>query len=305
MTSLYETNFTLELDIPTDEERVEIRNPSASTKHLHITRVGITSQSEFAVFRLTRYNELATHGTGGDAPTAQTVYKWLSDDAATSMEIYSGEPGVQLIWPNSSAIDYLHDFQLDPSDAGDDDKLQFNQYLSEDHTVVILPNTSASLQFPAGQGTFIVKILARELLVQPVAHIASAALPGSGAYTTASYFNIPEEWTDLTFLVTYTAAGGSTNARPKTRVSWSDGTNSFIQPIVETSLDVSAAPVARRNQYELEQRWPSAVTASATIRFAVPIERMPGLGKVRLDVAELGDMANPGTVAVTIMGGRS
>jgi hypothetical protein len=232
----------------------------------------------------------------------QTLYKWNPTAAAPTVEVWTGDEGTKLDF-SGLTLDYEHDFQLDPSDAGDDDKLQPAQYLDQLEQLMLVPGTSISIALPEGQADYTFKILLEEEHVQPIAHISSAALPASGAYTTATYFDIPEEWTALTFLVTYTAAGGSTNARPKTRVSWSDGTNSFIQPIVSTSLDVSAFPVARRDQYELEQRWPTAVSASSTVRFAVAIERMPGIKKVRLDVAELGDTANPGTIVVSVTGG--
>lgn len=297
----YETNFVLDLDLASAEERVEIRNPSGSGKHLHITRIGITSEAGFSVFTLKRYGSHPTHGTGGDAPTQHALQKWHTDDPSPSCEIWSGEPGVALIWPGSGD-DYTHDFQLDPSDAGDDDKLQFNQYLTEEHTVIIESGTSASLAFPAGQAVFTVKILIRELPELPAEHIASAALPTAGEWTSASFFALPRTWSSVGFRVSYTAATPSVLARPRMRIVWSDGTNDIESTVVDMALDVSGGHEASQGLFHSIYEWTEAVNDGETIVFGLQSTVYPGATGVRLDVAEIGDTSAPGTVAVTITG---
>lgn len=284
-----------------DHEAIEIRNPAGCGRRVRILRICITSGAQFSLFRLRRYAALATHGTGGDAPTQRALYRWDLADPAPAVEVWSGAPGTHLDWSAVGAADYDHPFQLDPSDAGDDDKLQPGQYLPADRQITIEPGTSASLGLPAGSETFIVKLLLEEMPELPAAHLNSA-LEAAGAWTVPADFVLPRAWTSVAFRVAYTAAGGSTNARPKWRIVWNDGDADWPQPIAQQEIDVTGAPVAFRAVYDLEERRTNVTAASATDTFAVAAERLPGARAIRLELAELGDTANPGSVVVTVTG---
>lgn len=161
MSRIYETDFELDLVLEAPSEMIEIRNPAGSGRDARLIRFGVTSDAQFQVFRLKRYDALATHGTDEAAPTQKTLRQWDPYDGAPVIEVWSGEPDVALTWTGN--VDYQHTFQLDPSDAGDDDKLQHGQYMEPNDQVILAPGTSASIAMPAGQAVYTIKIAVKEL----------------------------------------------------------------------------------------------------------------------------------------------
>jgi hypothetical protein len=277
-----------------------VNNTSTGTV-LHIESVKVKSDADFTVHGVfLRYPSLATGGdvasiaAADDDGIASRIWRRDSADAAPSFEIRYEDGVTPVVWPTEREYREKVVIGAEPRDDG--------ASVAQSGPLVIHPGESFVFYVDTADGEDLVFGLEIEEKDLRVAHIASAALPGSGNYTTTTYFDVPAEWSALTFIVNYTAAIGSTNARPKVRIAWGDGVTTVLQPIVETTIDASAAPVASRGQYTLEQRYPTAISAGASVMFAVPIDVLPGARKVRLDVAELGDTANPGTVAVTIVG---
>lgn len=293
----YQTNF--QVDSIDGSEMIELRNPSGSGKNIRLLKIGIVSETSFAVYDLQRFDALATHSSAPDAPTQAEAFKWSPTQSNAVGEVWYGS-SVSIVF--NGTLDLHHDEQLDASDAGDDAEMIFSKYFDGEQ-IALVPGTSARFEIPPdAQANYWIKLTWEELPVLPAAHITSSVLPNSGAYTTATYFDIPSAWSYVTFLITYTAHASSTTARPQWRVSWSDGTNDFIAPIAAFDIDTSSTPVAARDQLYLTERYPSTITANTTIHIAVPMRKIPGVTKVRLDVAEYGDTVNPGTVVVTITG---
>ena len=247
-----------------------------------------------------RYPSLAAGGAladtsaGDDDEIVSRVWKRNSADADPSFEVRYDDGIAPIVWPTGREYRETVVIGAEPRDDG--------ASVVQSGPLVVRPGESFVFYVDTADGESLVFGLEISEKDLRVAHVASSTLPGSGAFTAGSYFAVPEEWSALTFVVSYTAAVGSTGARPKVRTSWGDGVTTVLQPIVETTLDVSASPVARRGQYALEQLYPSAVAAGATVAFAVPLEVLPGMRTVRLDLAELGDVANPGTISVSIVG---
>lgn len=300
MGNVYETNFAI--SATTSERSIEIRNPSGSKVDVAILRIALSGLAGLSVCGLHRYTSLATHGTGGDAPTQQTLYRYRAEAPAPTAEVWSGADGTKLDWTGLT-VDFANSFQIACNQPNDADAEQLVRHIDGPDRILLAPGRSASITTPDGQADYTVKLLIEEIPTLPAAHIASSTLPASSAYTTATYFDVPGAWTALTFLVTYTAHASSTGAKPQWRVSWSDGTNDFIAPIVGTTVDTSSPPVASRSRYQDVELYPTTVAATTTVRFAVDVARLPGLSKVRLDVAEVGDTTNRGTVVVTVTGG--
>jgi hypothetical protein len=298
---VYKTNFVVD-GLAEASEQIEFRNPSGSGVVARILTVQFNASTNESVWVFRRYPGHPTHGTGGDAPTAETIYQHDSAGPASAVEVYSGPAGSALLWPLPSTAEYVHTENLFPLDSGDDKEVVFAKYWPAEYSPAVRPGESMSLESQAGEIPYVVTIMWEETPALPVEIASAETLPAAGAYTAHAYFDLPEKWRSIAWLVEYTAAVGSTGARPKARVSWSCGGFEALQPIVETTLDVSAPPTAARSQYFLEQRHPSAVSAGQTITLALPFDVLPGATGARLDLAELGDVANPGTVTVAVTG---
>lgn len=300
MPNVYSARFSIQGTVG-ESERVEIRNPAGSGKLVRVLALRMAGERNATMWGLRRYGSLPTYGAGGDAPVQQTVYRNDAASHAPVVEVRVGSTNASFVWPSASSATFAHVEQLLVGDAGDDREFMLVGRQNAAYAPILRPGEAMSVVVPDGETPYAAQLLVEEQSILPVAHL-SQTLPDSGAFTTGSYFSIPAEWTGLTFLVAYTAANPSSNARPRWRVSWSDGLSDYPQPIAETTLDVSGAPAANRDVYSMVERYPSAVTQGATVRFLVPIARPPGLASVRLDIAELGDTARPGSVVVTVAG---
>lgn len=248
-----------------------------------------TTTPTVARMRATRRNGVATGGV-------LLSTRPLADGAATAaFEIRAGVAGNDIAPNGSVGLVKTAAISLSGSDTGG------SFVMCDEDTCSIAPGHSMLFELldedpsPYVVGAYV------ETDEGPVAHL-SGALPAAGAYTAAPYFALPNRWDGATFVVAYTAANGSTNARPKYRASWTDGAFDYVLPIASASIDTSGAPAALRDVYRLEERYPATVVAGQTARFVVPVVRPPGMRLVRLDVAEAGDTSNPGTVSVSIAG---
>jgi hypothetical protein len=286
----YETEVSF--DPSTAGNAVAIVHPGGTPLgHLFLRAFDVDGASNALIgVRVRRY---PTKPTGG---TTNSSYSFLDGAPASFAQVVTGAS----VWPASTASFDITTRAMTRSSGGG---LVVPTANASGGALTIAPDHSLVLETLDADpnGMYTIRLFwGEQHLVLP--HILPAALPAAGAYTAGTYFTIPEGWTGVTFFVSYTAAIGSTTARPKLRVSWSDGTNAFIQPIANAAIDVSAAPTASRNVYLLEEQWSSTVAAGTTIRFPIGVTCLPGATRVRIDGAEFGDVANPGTFAVTLAG---
>lgn len=138
-------------------------------------------------------------------------------------------------------------------------------------------------------------------------HIAQQQLPGGGALVKPAFVKYPPRSPGGSFLVTYTAAAGSTTARPKWRVYRSykpdadENEDAYGEPVVDDEADLTEAPIAAGEQFEVLDVWGAIVPAGQTIKFAVEAKHRDGLPYTRLEIGEGGEPANPGTVLVKVV----
>lgn len=277
-------------------------NNTTTGKVLHIESVKTKSNADFTVHGVfLRYPSLATGGdtaslTAGDNETVPSrIWRRDSRDAAPSFEIRYDDGITPVVWP--TAREYAEPVVIgaEPRDDG--------ASVMKSGPLVVGPGESFVFHIRSAYGAELVFGLEIREVDVSVEHIASANLPAAGAFTEATYFDVPDEWSELTFLVTYTAAVGTTTARPKVRVALTDDTTTVFEQAFDTTLDIGASPVARRDIYTLEDVYPAAVSAGSTVSFPVTVKVRRGMPKARLDVAEHGQTSNPGTCSVKIVGG--
>lgn len=198
-----------------------------------------------------------------------------------------------------------HSFTPPVADPTFEGALEMLQSFPPTSAVFVAPGETGALWSRDGGGDIPIMFAIQwaEVAIAPVEHIAIGALPGSGAFTTADGFAVPDGWTSVTAWLTYTAANGTTTARPKWRVSVSpNGSTWFPLPVVDQTPDVSVSPEARRDVYQQADVWKNVVAANATIYVPISFSIPPGAPFIRLDVAEHGQTALPGTVAVSLTG---
>jgi len=134
-----------------------------------------------------------------------------------------------------------------------------------------------------------------------VAHLASSALPGAGAFTAQAFTAVEEGITVVSFVVTYTrgAAGGYPVFRPQ----WTEGSKT-ISPTVVNRTPISSNGYARRRLYldELQGIAPSdANPLSMDVSYEIP---RTATG-IRLLAAEAGATGSPGTIEIGVAEGSS
>lgn len=283
--------FEATLTVTSQAPQVAIINPAASGVNVELTSVRLVGEQIVSMLVHRHDEELTVTPGQGAVPT---VYSFDVEGASCAATVVTKDSHDITEPEDPTFSEIVHD-------AAGATILPLTQ------PVVVPPGSSVTVEtastFEGDGPTFTIQVEFREVPAQPAAHIASAQLPAAGAFTDGDYFDIPADWGGITFLVDYTAHGSSGgNGRPKWRVSWSDGDEDFIQPLVSSAVDASSLPVATRDQYQLTDRWPTGIAANATVHFAVPMTRMPGMTRARLDIAELGDTTNRGTAAVTIVG---
>jgi hypothetical protein len=263
---------------------------SPQTGPLYFRAFDVLGRSEALVrFRLSRHPSKATGGT------LSTVQSFLDGAPTASAQTLSGD----LTWPSDTAnLSIVAQTMTRTAGGG----VVFPSNNASGGAITLLPDHTLVFETLDGdsRGDYTLRLYWGEHA--PMFPHLSTVLPAAGTFTAGTFFELPASWTAVTFVVAYTADGASTGARPKASVTWGRGTTTVRQPINSTALDASAQPVAARSQYWLDQHYPSAVTAGSTVTFAVPIDVLPGMQKVRLDLAELGDTAHPGAVVVGITG---
>ena len=131
-------------------------------------------------------------------------------------------------------------------------------------------------------------------------HLASQALPAAGAYTTQVYTALPPGTTRLAFWTSYTR--GAVGGYPGWRVQWGNGTESNSRAMIldEGSL-TPALPSATAQTYQETLLGPIPQDGTA-LTYLYEFDVPPGATEVRLQVAEVGITATPGTAAIAVTG---
>jgi hypothetical protein len=240
--------------------------------------------------RLMRHPSKATGGSTNDA------YSFADGAPSSFAQVLGGD----VSFPNDTANLSLIAHTLTRSSGGG---LVFPTNNASNGAITIL--SDHSLVFETldhdRRGDYTIRLFWGE--PAPLIPHLTTVLPDSGAYTTGTYFDIPLGITQLTFAGTYTAANPSSGARPKMRVSWGRGASTgFVQPIRDATLNISSLPVASRATYLDELEYPTPIVQGVTVQFAVAYDVLPGMNKVRLDVAELGAISTPGSIVVGVTG---
>lgn len=147
----------------------------------------------------------------------------------------------------------------------------------------------------------------------PVPGLQAQALPASGNwYTTATALYVGN-WrevhsdTSLSFRVAYTAHASSTTGYPKARAVWivTDETGADVEmydPVVNSTITVSGE-TGTVKQYRAEVEMVELTDAAAGEASFVAFTPPRWATKIRIELAEKGDTANPGTVSVAMLGG--
>lgn len=128
----------------------------------------------------------------------------------------------------------------------------------------------------------------------------SAALAASGAYTNSSSVPVKPTTRAATLLVTFTR--GSTSSAFALRVEESPDDTTWYRQTAADGTTTTSAPNLRAPFHALEYRSPVPADTNP-LRLAIPIS-LAGSKYVRVSVAEYGDTANPGTLAVSLVEGE-
>jgi hypothetical protein len=127
------------------------------------------------------------------------------------------------------------------------------------------------------------------------AHLSSATLPATKAFTSQTPYTIPEGVVSITTYVVYTrgAAGGQVKLRPQ----WANGTETAYETAVSGS---AASGGTLRNQIELRELLGPIVDTASAVTFLVQFDVPAGCTTFALYAAESGVTGTPGTCAITI-----
>jgi hypothetical protein len=136
--------------------------------------------------------------------------------------------------------------------------------------------------------------------VPRVEHLASAALPAAGAFTSQSAYSIPSGAQFVTCWVSYTR--GAVGGYAKLRALLGNGTEEGIAPVVDPTITASQ-PYGQTPIYPNELIGPQPQDGSAVI-WLVTFDVRGGATTFRLLAAELGVTGTPGTCAIALTAGH-
>lgn len=135
------------------------------------------------------------------------------------------------------------------------------------------------------------------------AHLASAALPAAGAYTSQAAYAVPDGLRSITFWLSYTRdPAGADTGYPVAKVLWGNGTEEAPELVVDDTIVAQTGDHATFLVWNGIHRFPAPST-DAEVVFQVSVEVPAGATTARLLVAEEGDTTNPGTADVFLTGG--
>jgi hypothetical protein len=127
-------------------------------------------------------------------------------------------------------------------------------------------------------------------------HLASQTLPAAGAYTAQAFQPTPKGTSRVTYWITYQR--GAVGGYPVFQHQYTNGTDTAREIVLgtpTTSNPNTSVPLG------LELIDGPIPADGGAISYAITYERLPAacVG-VRLLVAEMGNAANPGTIAITL-----
>lgn len=131
-----------------------------------------------------------------------------------------------------------------------------------------------------------------------VIHLASAPLPAAGAYTNQAALPVPIGVTKVVFYLSYTLDPTGTGiGYPVYKLIWSDGVDEFIATTLNTNITL-VGNTAVQSLYPAVYRGPIPSSA-AVLRYMIEVTIPGGTVNVKLLAAEEGEIAKPGTAAIT------
>lgn len=128
-----------------------------------------------------------------------------------------------------------------------------------------------------------------------VAHLASAALPAAGAFTSQTAYAIPDGVRGVAFYVTYTR--GAVGGYPKARLMIGNGKEEG-PPLLLDGTITSSAPYGQRAAYIDEIKPGPTPADGSAITYVIYWTVTAGETTIRLLLAEAGVTATPGTAAI-------
>ena len=132
---------------------------------------------------------------------------------------------------------------------------------------------------------------------------ASAALEASGAFDPTP-LALPLDPITETLTLYVTFARGSSSSSAKLRVLESpDGVTYYYQCVGDAAALTTSAPYKRVPASIVEYLLPVPASGSE-VRFAIPLN-VHGAKAIKIEFAEYGDTANPGTLAASLQVGAS
>jgi hypothetical protein len=137
-------------------------------------------------------------------------------------------------------------------------------------------------------------------------HLPLGPLPAAGAFTTQPFFDMPVGTDKMTFYVIYTE--GAPGGRPLFRMQWGNvltvpgGGEESREITFDGNSGTILSPDIRSDFYMSEARGP-VPGAAGTTSYIFSCCCVPGGSKkVRLQAAEVGMPAAPGTMLITLTG---
>lgn len=127
-------------------------------------------------------------------------------------------------------------------------------------------------------------------------HLASAALPAAGAFTSQTAFTILDGVRSINFYVTYTQGAGG--GYPLLRFESGNGTETGGLVVIDGAIAVTD-PFGQRTAYIDRLKGPVPADGSA-LTYMIPWRVSGGETTVRLLMAEGGATGTPGTAAIAI-----
>ncbi len=133
-------------------------------------------------------------------------------------------------------------------------------------------------------------------------HRASAVLPNSGAFATAhAASRIALGVTKLGIRLRYTEHASATDGYPGFRVRWSlAGGDTALATVRSNSLTVSTTTATIKEYLAVVDC--EDLTGAADVATVREIDVVPGAYAVKIEPAEIGDTANPGTLEILLEG---
>jgi hypothetical protein len=131
----------------------------------------------------------------------------------------------------------------------------------------------------------------------PAEYLALDVLPAAGAWTSQPPYNIPPGIRRLRFFVAY--QGATLTSGVQYRLRWGDGTALYSEQVVDSAIATSGFQ-GFQTSYDLVIRRPTTETEES--RFVVEVEVEGGATQVVLELAEYGDVSDPGMAGIMVAG---